>query len=181
MAPVFEPARRAPWTLDRIAHRWLARQNPDSFPLWHRARRHPLQVRKLLYHFGDQVAFAEMSCCFESGIQMLSPQCIRDQRKQREYALGLVVVRSQFLLEKDMLEGLFPFTKRRFSIRIPKERRIGESGTQNSFVTGANDVIAIGLKIYYGKEDRQQLARFIEHREILLVLSHYGDKDFFWQ
>ena len=93
------------------------------------------------------------------------------------------MIAAQLFLEGDGLEAIDALGKRRLLIEVPEEARIFEACAQYTCVAVANDVApgVVYLRVEHGKEVRGQFAVRAFNGEVLLVIAHDGDEDFFRQ
>ena len=98
-------------------------------------------------------------------------------------ACGLVVVAAQLLLESDGLEHGHAILKRELLIGVPEEAGVVEAGAQHALIAVAHNGFALGIgnRVEHSKKVRRELSVGILNREVLLVVAHHGDQNFFGQ
>ena len=66
-------------------------------------------------------------------------------------------------------------------VGLPEEARVVEAGAQHALIAAADEALGIGVDVHHRDELRRELAVGVFHREILLVVAHHRDQDFFGQ
>ncbi len=145
-----------------------------------------LEFGELLYQFGGEIALGH-----ERGLvdHALAQRGIKlgdggaDLAAEVLGAGGLVIVAAEFLLEGDRLEHGHAILEGELLIGVPEEARVVEAGAQDALIAVAHDGFAFGVGdgVEHGEEVGRELAVGVFHREVLLVIAHDGDEDFFGQ
>ncbi len=143
-----------------------------------------LEFGELLHQFGGEIALGHERGLVHHALAVSGMKFAdggADQAAQVLGARGLVVVAAEFLLEGDRLEHGHAILEGELLIGVPEEARIVEAGAQNALIAVAHDGFAFGIghRVEHGEEVRREFAVGIFHGEVLLVIAHDGDQDFF--
>ena len=97
---------------------------------------------------------------------------LSDPAGQRLNTIGLIAQRTQLLLEQHGLQTRKVIFQTFFTVGIEEELSVRQTRTHHFFVTGNN--LGRIFRFDVGDEDkiRQQLARVVVNREVLLVPFH---------
>ncbi|ABX23777.1 hypothetical protein SARI_03983 [Salmonella enterica subsp. arizonae serovar 62:z4,z23:-] len=131
---------------------------------------HTLSIGELKDHVGHQIALGQQARA--GGVVHVSANLTGNPARQRLNAIGLVTQCTELLLEQDGLQTRKMVFQAFFAVSIEEELSIRQAWTHYFLVTG-NDLLRV-CRLNVGDEDkvRQQLARVIINREILLVALH---------
>ena len=100
-----------------------------------------------------------------------------------QIAFGLAEVAAKIPLKGNGLECFQPLLQGELLVVVPKEAGIVEAGAQDALVAMTNDRSAfrIHFGIQHGQEMSSKGVLLVFDREILLVVTHHGDQNFFRQ
>jgi len=84
-------------------------------------------------------------------------------------------------VEQDGRESIDPRLEGRFAILVPEESRVTKPRRQHALGVARDDLRLLRLHIRHGEKRGLQLAIFIDHREVMLVVNHRRRQHFFRQ
>ena len=95
------------------------------------------------------------------------------------HAHGLVVVAAQILLEGHRLQHRHALAQRNLLVGVPEEARVVEAGAQHALIAVADQPSGSPSVFSTARKCGSQLAVRILHGEVLLVIAHHRDQNFF--
>ena len=133
-----------------------------------------LQFGELLDQFGGEIALGQAR-------RALGVLVAAEFLHQCHHAFGLLQIRPELGLESYVGEIFDAVREFLALIGLPEEARIVEARAQHALVAAADQSFGIGAGVHHGNEPRREMAGFVFHREVLLVVAHHGDEHFFGQ
>ena len=131
---------------------------------------HALSIGEFEDHVGHQIALGQQA---RAGcVVNVCANLPGDPAGQRLNAIGLVAQRTQLLLEQHGLQTRQIIFKTFFTVGIEEELSIRQTRTHDFLVTGNNLGRIFRLDVGHEDKVRQQLARVVVNREVLLVALH---------
>ncbi len=133
-----------------------------------------LEFRELADHCREQVGFGKPSRAFREA--RVCAQLARNLPRKKLDAGGALQLGAELVVIDDLRETRHARFQLRLAVLVVEKARVFEARTDHALVA-ADDVAWIGHDhVRHDEEFRQQLARGIEEREILLVLPHREDE-----
>jgi hypothetical protein len=84
-------------------------------------------------------------------------------------------------VEQDGREPIEPRLEGRFAILVPEESRVTKPGRQDTLGVARDDFRLLRLHVRHGEKGGLQLAIFIDHRKVMLVVNHRRRQHLFRQ
>ena len=133
----------------------------------------PLEFRKLVDHFGEQVVFGELYGVVDLAVDfVVQLQVALEFGGDGVFAVGLVMQAAQSLGEHDVGETFG--CEASFQVVFVEEKAVFESGSEDLFVPADDQLAVIGQGVGDHDECVGQFAVFVD-REVALVGLHGGD------
>ena len=131
---------------------------------------HALGIGEFEHHVGHQVALRQQARA--GGVVDVGADLAGNPARQRLNAVGFVAQGAQLLLEQHGFQARQVIFQAFLSVGVEEELGVGQARTHHLLVTG-DDLLRV-FRLDVGHEDkvRQQFARGVIHREILLVALH---------
>ena len=131
---------------------------------------HALGIGEFEHHVGHQVALRQQARA--GGVVDVGADLAGNPARQRLNAVGFVAQGAQLLLEQHGFQARQVIFQAFLTVGVEEELGVGQAWTHHLLVTG-DDLLRV-FRLDVGHEDkvRQQFARGVIHREILLVALH---------
>ena len=135
-----------------------------------------LRVGELEDHIGHQVALRQQTRT--SGVIHVSANLSGNPARQGLNTVSFVAQRTQLLLEQHGLQARQVVFQTFFTVGVEEELGVCQTRTNDLLITGDDLYRIFRLNIGHKDKVRQQLARVVIHREVLLVALHGVDQRF---
>ncbi|MNH00386.1 hypothetical protein D3C79_595770 [compost metagenome] len=131
---------------------------------------HALGVGEFEHHVGHQIALRQQARA--GSVVNVGTNLAGNPARQRLDAIGLVAQGAQLLLEQHGFQTRQVVFQTFFAVGVEEELGIGQTRAHHLLVTGDDLLRIFGFDIRHEDKVRQQFARGVIHREILLVALH---------
>ena len=126
----------------------------------------PLQLCELTDHVRGQIALRELRRAISVGdigvMNSTRKPLLGKPACQSAHALDLVAIASQLRLEGDLVKFWQIVGEPTFLVGFPEELGVGETRTQDAFMSGAHQSAGIAIQI----DDRKEMRRQSCHRDV---------------
>ena len=96
-------------------------------------------------------------------------------------ALGLDLVAAGLLVEQDRVQPFDTGLERHLAVGLPEKLRVAQPRREHPLRVAADELGPVHLDVGHREEGRLQLAVFVHHREVVLVMDHRRRQHFLGQ
>ena len=130
-----------------------------------------LQIGELLHHFGGQVALGKQRRALGVGV---AAQFLH----QRDNPLGLLEIRTELGLERDVRQIFDAVRELLLLIDVPEEARVVEARLEHSLIAVLDQALGIAAVFITATKCGASLPGAAFDREIFLVMPHHRGQHF---
>ena len=132
-------------------------------------------------HLRSQVGFRQERSALQFGVIQAEVEFMVEEDRDLFQALRFVIQRSQAILEDDFLQFFCVIGEGMFLIFFKEEFGIVQAGAEDAFIAVLDRFQMVIVAVADGQEQVHELAVFIAHREIALMVLHRRDDGGFRQ